>query len=70
MTRKKYIHKLQELMIAVWNHPDCKRDYKLGESLKHARDYAKEVPKHFGSYQTAYDSEPFTTIQKMLGIPH
>ena len=58
MTRKKYIHKLWGLTTAIYKHPDSAfKDYKLGEALKHNRDFAKNVPTKFGSYDEAWNSE-------------
>lgn len=59
MTRKKYIHKIQNLMIAIYNHPDSfyPDGYKLGSALKHAKEFAKQVPVKNGSYEAAWNCE-------------
>jgi hypothetical protein len=59
MNRKQYIRKIQAVQIAVYNskesfYPD---GFKLGDALKHSRDFAKEVPKKFGSYEAAWNSD-------------
>ena len=70
MTRKKYIHKLQNMITAI--HKDPASIYpegcKLGESLKHARDFAKEVPKNFGSYEAAWNSEAMVWARNHYGV--
>ena len=70
MTRKKYIHKIQSLIIAIHNHPTSlyPEGYKLGESLKHARDYARNVPKNFGSYEAAWNCEAIAWARNHYGV--
>ena len=70
MTRKKYIHKLQNLCLTVHRHPDSiyPEGHKLGESLKHVRDFAKEVPKNFGSYEAAWNSEAMVWARNHYGV--
>ena len=59
MTRKKYIHKMQQLLLAIYNHPGSlyPDGYKIGEALKHHKKFAKEVPAKFGSYEAAWNCE-------------
>lgn len=57
MTRKQYVHKLWNLILAIRNHPGnpYPDDYKIGRALKYAKDNAKNVPKAFGSYEAAWN---------------
>lgn len=70
MTRKQYIRKLQSLTIAIYNHPESvfPKGYKLGEALKHNRDYAKNVPAKFGSYENAWNSQVVAWARNFYGV--
>lgn len=70
MTRKKYIHKVQEMILAVHRHPSSlyPEGHKVGTALKHVRDYAKEVPKNFGSYEAAWNSEAMIWAREYYGV--
>ena len=70
MTRKKYIHKVQELVLAIHRHPASlyPEEYKVGTALKHVRDYAKKVPKNFGSYEEAWNSEHMIWACEHYGV--
>lgn len=66
MTRKQYIHKLQSLVIAI--HRASENEYKLGESLRHVRDNAKNAPGNFGSYDAAWNSKEIKWIRDYYGV--
>ena len=70
MTRKKYIHKLQQLTLAIYNHPSSlfPEGYKIGEALKHNKNFAKNVPTKFGSYEAAWNSEAVVWACEFYGV--
>lgn len=58
MTRKKYIHNMQRLALAIYNHPDSfyPDGYKIGKLLKRIKREAKDVPSRCGSYENAWNN--------------
>ena len=68
MKRKQYIHKLWAVTL------ECSRKFPewyeqgtgLGQAFKHNRDFAKNVPEKFGSYEAAWNSEALVNLRKML----
>lgn len=70
MTRKKYIHKVQMLVIAIYNHPDSiyPEGYRLGEGLKRVKEAAKYIPERFGSYEAAWNSKAAKWAREYYGV--
>lgn len=68
MTRKEYTHRMQNLIIAIHNDPVCDRSWKLGEALKRTKENAKNVPKKWGSYEAAWNSETMKGCRKLFGV--
>jgi hypothetical protein len=69
MTRKQYINKGQQLIIAVYNHPESfMKGRKLGDCLKTFRDNAKRVPAKFGSYEAAWNSGAMRWAREHYGV--
>ena len=70
MTRKRYIHLLDTLTIAVYRseHNFLPEGSKLGDAFKHHRDYAKKVPKNAGSYEAAWNSKAMKSVRDMVGM--
>ena len=70
MTRKKYVRKLWAVTLAVYNSPDSlfSEGYKVGEALKHNKAHAKSVPKAFGSYEAAWNSEAMKWVREHYGV--
>ena len=66
MTRKKFINKMQALTIAV--HRESNKEYKLGESLRHVKDNAKNAPERFGSYDAAWNSKEIRWIRDYFRV--
>lgn len=66
MTRKKFINKMQALTIAVHNMSN--KEYKLGESLRHVRDNAKNAPGNYGSYDAAWNSKEIKWIREYFRV--
>lgn len=63
MNRKTYIHKLWGIttaMNAVWPNEN------IGAALRHNKEYAKNVPKKFGSYKAAWESAPLKDLRQYL----
>ena len=67
MKRKQYIHKLQAITV------ECSRKFPewyakggVGQALKHNRDFAKNVPEKFGSYEAAWNSEAMVKLREMI----
>ncbi len=56
MTRKRYIRKMQVLILAInkWAQ-EHNQPCSGGQAFKHFREHVKETPKMFGSYQKAWD---------------
>jgi len=59
MTRKQYINKGQQLILAIYKHPQSlyPEGQKIGEHLKHFKKNAKSVPEKFGSYEAAWNCD-------------
>lgn len=59
MNRKTYIHKMQHLLLAIYNHAESfyPENYKIGLALKRVKEAASTVPVMFGSYDKAWNSE-------------
>lgn len=57
MTRKQYINKGQQLILAIYNHPQSlyPEGQKIGEQLKRFKKNAKFVPEIYGSYEAAWN---------------
>lgn len=53
MTRKQYYHKGMQLIVAIHKQSGGN----LGKALSHFRDAHREAPKHFGSYENAWNCE-------------
>lgn len=70
MTRKQYIRRLNELIIAIHRDADGKQvdgsPWKLGASMKYTRDHVKEVPEKCGSYQQAWDN--LKSVRELYGV--
>lgn len=66
MTRERYIKKVQHVVVEASNK--LARNPKLGEALKYTRDHATDVPKVFGSYDAAWNSEAMKSLRDMLEI--
>lgn len=60
MTRKQYIKKGQQLILAIYKdiQSDFPENHKVGKALKQFKENAKNVPKTFGSYEEAWNCEP------------
>lgn len=54
MKRKTYYHKGMNLVRAI----NKQSGTNTGKSLAHFRDFHREAPQLYGSYQGAWDSEP------------
>lgn len=67
MTRKKYTHKMQNLILAIAKHPDSK-GLRIGPALRHAQDYAKEIGLRGDSYESAWNCEPVMWARKHYGV--
>lgn len=67
MTRKQYVHKLWALILKIYNHPGnpYPDNYKIGLSLKYAKDNAKNVPKAFGSYEAAWNCKAMKMTREL-----
>ena len=70
MTRKKYIHNLWSLTLAIYRNPESNfmKGFKVGEALKNNKRAAKEVPKRFGSYEAAWNSEAMKWARQHYGV--
>lgn len=69
MKRKQYVHKLWNVAIQMnKKFPDIYKSNngKLGKSFRYMLDHAKDVPKTFGSYEKAWNSEAMVELRKML----
>ena len=62
MTRKTYYHKGMQLVVAINKELNGKR---VGKQLAHFRDAHKDAPKHFGSYEKAWNSEAFKNARRI-----
>ena len=68
MKRKQYIHKMWAVTV------ECSKRFpewyehggNLGQALKHNKDFAKDVPKTFGSYEAAWNCEAMVKLREML----
>lgn len=65
MTRKKYVGKVQNLVLAVAR---TEPDSKVGERLRHVRDHARMAPKVFGSYEKAWNSDGVKWMRDFYGV--
>ena len=66
MTRKQYINKMQNLMLAIYKDPQSRfpNDYKIGKAIREFKRNTKNVPGNFGSYKAAWDCEPMRFARK------
>ena len=56
MTRKQYVRRMQELVIAIYRKSGEEVPKgRIGCALRYTRDHAKIAPAEFGSYQNAWD---------------
>lgn len=62
MTRKAYYHKGMQLVVAINRDLNGKG---IGKQLRHFRDCHRDAPKHFGSYEAAWNSEAFKTVRRI-----
>lgn len=67
MTRKEYTHRVQNLLVAIRNDPTY-NGWKLGEALKRTKENAKNVPKKWGSYEAAWNSETMKGLRKLFNV--
>lgn len=64
MTRKEYIRKMRELLVATYNHPDiaammergAMKKNALGTAFKYLERSAKGSAANYGSYEAAWES--------------
>lgn len=68
MTRKQYINKVQWMILAFSKSNMRFPGWKMGEALKNAKRKAKDVPKVFGSYEAAWNSDVMEEVRKLLGL--
>ena len=69
MTRKQYTHKIQQLTIAIYKHPESTvQGCKLGTALKRTKDNAKNVPATFGSYEAAWNCDVLRWAREYYGV--
>lgn len=70
MTRKTYVHKLWNLTLAIYRDPESNfmEGYKVGNAFRHNKDFAKNVPEKFGSYEAAWNSETMVMCRKRYGV--
>ena len=67
MKRKQYIHKLWAVTIQMRKKfPEIHEKMGIGQALKHNRDFAKNVPEKFGSYEAAWNSEAMVKLREMI----
>ena len=65
MTRKTYVHKLWAVTVAFSKAFPAK-DMKIGNALRHNKDFAKNVPKTFGSYEAAWNNPALQDLIRMI----
>lgn len=72
MTRKKYIHKMQNLIVAIAKHPTTNRNglpaLRIGPALRRVQDQAKFGAKENVSYEEMWNSEPIRWAREFYGV--
>lgn len=70
MTRKAYIHKMQNLLMAIEKHPTSKwpKGHKAGPGLRAVQDHAKEAVKTYGSYDAIWNHPILKQTRDFYGV--
>lgn len=70
MTRKEYINKIQALTLAIYRNPESSflKGFKVGDALKRVKERAKDVPKTYGSYEAAWNSDVLKWAREHYGV--
>lgn len=68
MTRKKYIGKIQHLVLAVAAAEGSFYGNKIGGQLRYVRDHVRMAAQAHGSYAAAWDSDAIRWMRKHYGV--